>query len=290
MMRSLLLSSVLLSAVLSASGCFTTREEGDTLRTDVDALKSETAQMQREVTDLKATQVERLTTIDKRAKDLEASLGGMRQSDADTSVQIERIVAEVQALRGEVEIAKNDLSQQKASVESILARPPVSVAAAATAQKVTVDKTAAVDIGGEAVPQEAKAHYEFAKKFFDAKKFDASAEAFDLFIARHPDNSDLVDNAAFWKAESYAQLATQTPDKAGKEKAYKQAILSYQRVLETPKSEKADGALYKIGLAFEGLGFQQEAKVFYDELLVKYPASPLIADAKKRMKNLKTKK
>lgn len=282
-----LLGPALLFAAVMSSSCVTTRAEGDSLRKDVDALKTETAQLQKELSDIKARETGRVEKIDARVGELEGTLGTLRQADADSGVQLEKIVAEVQALRGEIEEAKHEIGEQKASVESILARPPVSVSSAATAPKLETDPGKTVQVDGQDVPAEAKAHYDFAKKLFDDKKFGAAAEAFDLFLGRHAKEEDLVDNAAFWKAESYYQLAGAASDKAAKEKAYKQAILSYQRVLESPKSEKSDGALFKIGLSFEQLGFQDEARVFYEELVSKHEKSPLVPDAKKRLKSLK---
>lgn len=279
-------TALFLAAAVSSS-CVTTRAEGDQLRSDVDALKSETAQLQKELSDIKARESGRVEKLDNRVVELEGVLGTLRQSDADSGVQLEKIVAEVQALRGEIEEAKHEIGEQKASVESILARPPVSVSSAATAPKVENDPNKPTQIDGVDVPAEGKAHYEFAKKLFDDKKFSFAAEGFDLFLTRHGKEVDLVDNAAFWKAESYYQLGGAAADKSAKEKAFKQAILSYQRVLETPKSEKSDGALFKIGLSFEQLGFQEEARVFYEELVTKYEKSPLVPDAKKRLKSLK---
>lgn len=280
-------SAFLIAAALSSSSCVTTRAEGDQLRQDVDALKTETAQLQKELSDIKARESGRVEKIDVRVGELEGTLGTLRQADADSGVQLEKIVAEVQALRGEIEEAKHEIGEQKASVESILARPPVSISTGATAPKVEDDPKKTAQVDGQEVPADAKGHYDFAKKLFDDKKFGAAAEAFDLFLSRHATEADLVDNAAFWKAESYYQLAGGASDKAAKEKAYKQAILSYQRVLESPKSEKADGALFKIGLSFEQLGFQDEARVFYEELVAKHAKSPLVPDAKKRLKSLK---
>ncbi len=285
--RRLSAAGLLLAAVLSSSSCVTTRAEGEQLRSDVDALKSETAQLQKELSDIKSREVGRVEKIDRRVVELETTLSNLRQADADSGVQLEKVVAEVQALRGEIEEAKHEIGEQKASVESILARPPMSVSSAATAPKLDGDPNKTAQIDGADVPAEPKAHYEFAKKLFDDKKFGAAAEAFDLFLARHGKEEDLVDNAAFWKAESYYQLAGAASDKGAREKAYKQAILSYQRVLESPKSEKSDGALFKIGLSFEQLGFQDEARVFYEELLAKHEKSPLVNDAKKRLKSLK---
>jgi TolA-binding protein len=282
------IAALLIAVVVASGGCLVSRAEGDALRQDVNALKDETAHLQSELAEARAKQ-EKLQQLDARVVELEATLATLRQADADGGVQLEKLVAEVQTLRGELEETRHELGQQKASVESILARPPVSVAAAATAPKVGDDPTKAIQIGGQDVPADAKEHYAFAKRFFDDKKFGESAEAFDLFLNRHSAD-DFVDNAAFWKAESYYQLGGAATDKAAKDKAYKQAILSYQRVLETPKSQKADGALFKIGLSFEQLGYDDEARVFYEELIAKHPKSPLLAEGKKRLNALKPSK
>jgi TolA-binding protein len=279
---------VLLSVVLASSACVTTRAEGDQLRADVDALKDETAQLQKELTDIRARESGRVEKLGKRVAELEGTLSSLRQADADAGVQLEKVVAEVQALRGEIETAQHEIGQQKATVESILARPPVAVATAVTAPKVQEDASRPLQLGGVDVPADARGHYDFAKRFYDEKRFAIAAEAFDLFLSRHAREEDLLDNAAYWKAESFYQLAAQATDKSGREKAYKQAILSYQRVLESPRSEKADGALLKIGLSFEQLGFADEARVFYEELIAKHAKSPLVGDARKRLAALKT--
>ncbi len=288
MLRSLRPSALVLCCAVLGAGCVTTRAEGEQLRADVDALKEETAQLQGELADVRARESARVDKLVKRVADLEATLSSLRQSDADAGVQIEKVVAEVQALRGEIEAAQHEIGQQKATVESILARPPVAVATAATAPKVEEQPGKPQQVDGQDVPADARSHYDFAKRFFDDKKFAAAAEAFDLFLTKHTKEEDLVDNAAYWKAESFYQLASQATDKQSREKAYKQAILSYQRVLESPRSEKADGALFKIGLSFEQLGFADEARVFYEELLTKFAKSPLVPDAKKRLAALKT--
>ncbi len=276
----------LFAVVASSAACVVTRAEGDLMRQDIDALKDETAGMQAEVTESRA-QREKLASLSARVEALEATLSTLRQADADGGVQLEKLVAEVQTLRGELEEARHEIGQQRETVESILARPPVSVAAAATAPKQD-DPTKPAQVAGADIPADPKEHYAFAKRFFDDKKFAEAAEAFDVFLLRH--TGDLVDNAAYWKAESFYQLGNAATDKGAKEKAYKQAILSYQRVLETPNSAKADGALFKIGLSFEQLSFEEEARVFYEELLSKYPKSPLAGEAKKRLKSLKPSK
>ena len=281
----------LLALLAVVVGCVTTREEGEAMKRDVAQLKSEVAEVQRGESDQKTRASQRLDEMQKRVADLEQTLANLRQADADSGVQLDKVVGEVQALRGEVEQAKHELGETTASVASILARPPVSVAAAAGAPKIEDDPKKPVTIAGVEVPADAKAHYDFAKKLYDDKKFQEAADAFELFTHRHDkDGADLLDNAAYWKAEAYFNMASAQTEQKQKEKSLKQAILAYQTVIENPKSAKADGALYKVGLAFEQLGFKDEAATFFDELINKHPKSPLLADAKKHLKAVGGKK
>lgn len=271
------------SLSLALSSCVTTRDEGEALKRDIATLKTEVAQAQSQGSDARA----RLEGMERRVVALEGTLAALRQADADGGVQMDKVVAEVQTLRGEIEQARHDLGETTASVKDILARPPLSVAAGGVSAPKIDDPGAAAMIGGLEVPVDAQGHYKLAKKLFDDKKFADSAEAFDLYLQRHGASApDSVTNAAFWKAESYFGQASARGDAKSKEKALKQAILAYQRVIEDPKSEKNDAALLKIGMSFEQLGLKEEAKAFYKEVIDKHGKSPLAGDARKRLKSL----
>lgn len=72
------------------------------------------------------------------------------------------------------------------------------------------------------------------------------------------------------------------------QKDWKRAILAFQKFREdNPKSAKVPEAIYKIGVCFQELGMSNEAKAFYDEVVVKYPKSADAAKAKSRLRNLK---
>lgn len=293
MKRALVAGSLWIALAGLASGCMTTREEGDALRRDMQELKAEVAQAQRQLSDGRTREKGRVDELARRVAELEQTLTTLRQADADAGVQLSKAIAELQVLRGDIEQARHELGETTKTVASILERPPVSVAAAEKAPKVE-DAGKPTNIAGVEVPAEAKPHYDFAKKLFDDKKYGEAADAFDLFLARHKaDSPDLIDNAAFWKAESMFAQAGAMNDAKAKESTLKQVILAYQVVLDDAKSEKRDSALYKIGICFEQLGFKEEAAVFYNELIEKHPKSSLVQDAKKRLKALgpiKTKK
>jgi len=233
---------------------------------------------------------------------LEGTLRGLRQSDADNGIQMEKVITELQTLRGEAENiryqlgetrtelgeTKTQLGETKKTVQDIINRPPPSVQAEVAAPSVPLEEKKPSS-EREAIPDDMKAHYALARTYFKKKEYVEAILAFDEFVVRYPKDKELLDNAYFWMGEAHYVRASEVKNKKARNKSYKKAILSYQKVLDFKGSNKADGALLKIGLAFEKLGFLQEAKVFYQEVVNKYPKSKLVKEAKKRLRVLKKK-
>lgn len=279
----------LVAVAFAVSSCVTTRDEGEALKRDIATLKAEVAVAQRNASDARSSGKGRLDDMEKKVAALEGTLQNLRQADADVGVQLDKVVAEVQMLRGDVEVARKDLEITTLSVKDILARPTLVVAAPVGTPGVDASKGAT--LGGAEVPTESKPLYDLAKKLYDDKKFAESAEGFDLWLLRHGAGTpELADNAAYWKGESFFALASTLTEAKAKERSLKQAILAYQRVIEDPKSEKNDAALFKIGVSFEQLGLRDEAAAFYEEVIAKYPKSTVVTEAKKRLKTIGGKK
>ncbi|MES2768565.1 MAG: tetratricopeptide repeat protein [Bdellovibrionota bacterium] len=71
-------------------------------------------------------------------------------------------------------------------------------------------------------------------------------------------------------------------------KEWKSAILSYQAYRDAnPKGKNYSDATYKIGVSFQELKMKDEAKVFFEEVLQKFPKSPAARKAKFRLGQLK---
>lgn len=71
-------------------------------------------------------------------------------------------------------------------------------------------------------------------------------------------------------------------------KNWKRAISLYQKFRESnPKSSKNAEATYKIGVSFQELGMKNEAKIFFEEVLEKYPKDTLARKAQFRLSQLK---
>lgn len=74
-------------------------------------------------------------------------------------------------------------------------------------------------------------------------------------------------------------------------KEWKKAILNYQQYLErTPKGKSVPLATYKIGVSFQELGRSADAKIFFEDVITKYPDSPQAKSASSRLKNIKNSK
>lgn len=294
--RALALAAAVLGVLLTSAGCLTTRAEADLIRSDVGQVQAEVAELKRAREREKAEQAARLEQMSARVVALEATLHSLRQHDADAGVQMEKVIQELQILRGDIEEARfaigqtqEALGETKKTVTDILARPPIEVAAAEAAPR--LNQPEVLKIAGQPVPAEKQALYDFGVKLHKDGDPKGAIEALQIWADRHKDDKELIDNAWFWIAESYYQIGDKMSDKAERGSAFKKAILAYNKVIDVrydtgQPSNKEDGALFKIGLAFEELGYSDEPKAFYEEILKQHPASPLAGEAKKRLATL----
>ena len=121
-----------------------------------------------------------------------------------------------------------------------------------------------------------QALYNFAKKLFDDGDYEKARIQFENFINKYPE-SDNVDNARFWIADSYYV-----------EKWFEKAILEYQEVLEKyTDSNKLAAARLKQGYSFAELGEKANARLILQELIKKHPESKEAQYAKNKLKTLK---
>lgn len=75
---------------------------------------------------------------------------------------------------------------------------------------------------------------------------------------------------------------------AFQDKKWKEAILSFDQYREkNPKGKFAAEATYKTGVCFQELGMLDEAKVFYQDVVAKFPKSDMAKKAQYRLKAMK---
>jgi TolA-binding protein len=72
-----------------------------------------------------------------------------------------------------------------------------------------------------------------------------------------------------------------------KEKKWKEAILQYDEYKKkSPKGKSIPEAIYKTGVCFQELSMKNEAKVFYQEVISKFPKSDFARKAQIRLKSI----
>lgn len=285
------LASAVALAALVSTGCVTTKEEGEVMRRDIYDLRKE-QRAQRDAREQKdqdtaarlAKIEERFKNLDERSlkgsADLGAELGSLRDEMARVRGQLETKEYQLRerelqlgASQQQVKDVENRLMELQRRVDEMSGKIQVVTQPPAPAPQPPAPK-------GPSFPEERQALYDFGKKAFDNGDNGLAREAFARFVKAFPKDKDLMDNVHYWTGEAFFA-----------DKQFDKAILSFQKVVtDFPKSEKADAALFKMGNSFTALGYDDDAKVFYEELLQKHPKSALVKDAKARLEELAKKK
>jgi tol-pal system protein YbgF len=125
------------------------------------------------------------------------------------------------------------------------------------------------------VPETPDALYAEADKRLQAAQFVDARRLFEAFINRYPTDPRAA-KAQFSIGEAYAG-----------EKRYANAIGAYTKVVDNfPKSDVVPDAMYKNGIAFYQLKYCSDAKVYFQELLKRYPKTTWKADANEQLRKL----
>lgn len=254
--KNLILVTCSLLVLLMHPACFVSREEGDRI---LDSLRW----LKRQNNASAATQKEELDKLNSRVAKLESILATKRSADAKSSLGEERLIEDLQSVKGQIEELKHEISLKNENSSS-------------SAQGSNSRKEVAL----ERVPL-----FNAAKHFAQQKKFQEALDHYREFIERFNDDKELLDQALFNHASSAVELAKRSKDSNQKKQFFKDAILSYQRLLtKFPKSSLIDTTLFKTGTTLEEMGYPVDAIVFYQEIVDKHKNSEFVAPAKKRLR------
>ncbi|PKN01724.1 MAG: tol-pal system protein YbgF [Elusimicrobia bacterium HGW-Elusimicrobia-1] len=114
--------------------------------------------------------------------------------------------------------------------------------------------------------------YRMAYDDFVAGRQESAADAFKIFLAKHPDAS-LAPDARYYLGESYYSRSM-----------WKDASAEFSALVEKyPKSEHTPSALYKKALSEEMLGNSEDAKKIYADIIKTHPASQEAVSAAERL-------
>jgi len=189
------------------------------------------------------------------------------RNDNDLGLQLDKLTQSMQEMSGRLEDAQFRLDRMD------------KMAKEAEAQ----EKTAATT--GQATP---------SKPLLPGNQAQAVQLVTKLLIANSEDDRDEGKRLAKeflvkWPKQEGASdvVHIALADRLAEEKTYQKAVVEYKKVLDdVPKSRRADEAMFKIGKTFMMMGYHEDAKVFFEELVRRYPKSTFVKDAKEKLLEL----
>lgn len=145
-----------------------------------------------------------------------------------------------------------------------------------TLEQRAVAEDAAAKHDAEERAERSRPTYDNAKRLYDEGAYDDSIDVLHALIKAHPKGDD-AKRAQFLLADCYYAA-----------KDYATAALEYGEYRKSfPKDNMVPNATYRMALSFKNLGKTKEAKLFYQELIDKYPKNALVSKARSEMKKLK---
>lgn len=253
--------------------------------------------------------------ISKRLDKLEQSM--KNQGLLDMLQQLEHLQAEINRMRGEMEVQSHTLEQVKKrqrdlytdmdrrmqqiesgidpdtgvqTTEPALTVQPIESTGTVTpetgAEALTPEKTTPIKPAEPTVatatettvdPAQAQADYQKAFKMLKLAQYNQAIKEFNQFLDRYP-NSQYSDNAQYWMGEAHYVM-----------QQYETAITAYEKLIsQYPESQKLTHALLKIGYSYHELGQLDEAQRSLEDLKQRYPGTTAARLAEERLKQIKS--
>ncbi len=251
------------SCALAATGCWVPNETGKQMQADIVALQQQARTIELE----RARLEERAKAqIDAVAEALAELRRASRTSSADFGVQIERLIKEVQELRGALELAEYRMGKLDGALSgegSLAARLDVLEKKLKEAtEKPPPEK-----------PLDSKELLAQADKLAkDGKTSEARGILRDV-VKRWPDTTGVSDEAYFALGELYLR-----------EKKHNSAVQEYVKVVEKfAGGKRVADALYQIGVCSLELGNLEDAQIFLGEIVKTHKKSPRFKDAQAKL-------
>ncbi|HVG46448.1 MAG TPA: tetratricopeptide repeat protein [Longimicrobium sp.] len=292
----LALAAVLLPAL---GGCLATKQDLETLRTQIDADRaSDRAAQQRQIdlllsrtqamldslssqnTRMRADFANRLLAVDRQLVQIQALGGQSQQQIRDLQRQLEQRAAEAREAQADADSAEAAEAARprpapappSASPERPAATRPPADTARRTPPRPTPPRATPRRADGAPTADEA---YEAAMGAYRRGSLSTAREGFQEFLRIAPSDERAPD-AQFYVGESYSR----DPDAA---------IAAYQRVVERwPSSPRASAALLRIAKLEIARGDRTQARAHLNQILRSYPRSDEAEEARTQLDRLGT--
>jgi len=250
-------------AALSGCFAFVTKEEGREIKQQIEEVKGLSAKNEVKAAELAKqldVQLRRLKQIVDEATKV------VTRNSADVGQTVEKLQADLAQIQGRVDELTHSSEAITKQFQDYRAASDTKL------EQLTNTMTAAK---APPVPETPDALFGEADKKLVAQQWVDARRLLEAFVNRYPQDPRAA-KAQFNIGEAY-----------GGEKRYANAIGAYTKVVDNfPKSEIVPDAMYKNGVAFYQLKYCSDAKVYFQELLKRYPKTTWKKDAGDQLKNL----
>jgi len=273
-----LIRYTLLPLLLAVAGC-ATQGSLDSVRNDVDTIKTRLFSVEKDLGGTREESTERLGSIEKGYK---TDVAAVRKLSADIQANIDSTRSEMQALNGRMEDLS--LAIKKPSEELRRYREDADRRIIAMADRIIKLQTAVDELNrrlAELAPQKDAAAtpdaiYMKGLETFKAGDMPAARELFQKFLELSP-HHELAANAFYWIGETLYS-----------EKNYENAILAFQEVIKNyPQKEKVPAAMLKQAMSFKAINDTKSARFVLKKLVEAFPKSEEARKAKELLKEFR---
>ena len=258
-----------LGLVGALCGCmlFTTKDEGQRLKTSVDKLQAQVNDMNlREQELLKAT-AEAKAQVAKLREVLDQATNLVQRNSADLGVQVQKLQGDLAGIIGKAEEISHTLDSVSKQFGEYRAQTDVKLEALTTKAGTATAPPA---------PEDKDKLFDEAYKRYQQGQFEESRRLFRTFTTRYS-RDDRADNAQYWLGQSYYE-----------ERKYAAAIAEFKKVLDNfPRGDATDAAMFGMALSFIELKYCTEGEAYLQDLLKRFPGSALKDKAQKKIKEVK---
>lgn len=270
-------SALFVVYALGAGACYMPRAAGDHLQTEMAALRHDVGTLERRLAEGQAKQADELTGLKTQVVGLGQTVSKITQTsrvaDADMGSQLERMVQDVQMLRGAVEDNAHLLgeaqNQQNKLTQELTAR-----IAALQSKPATIAKERASPNTKSHMPSGKKELLAYGLKLLSDGPTVADGRSVLRDVSRkYAAEQGLGDEALFALGNSYLL-----------EKKYDVAQKDLIRLVDSqPKSPRVAEAFYKLAQCSEALGRLEDAQTFLTEVVSNHRRSAVYTAAKARL-------
>lgn len=208
-------------------------------------------------------EMERLKTEVKEAREVKA--------DVDTSVEELKLeVARLTSLNEEQAAIHRNLAEELKNEVIALQQRIQALEQRAVAEELALKQPAPKE------SQSSSASYELGKKLYDEGKFDEALEVLREVQKKSSKNSDQAKKTHFLIGEVLFSS-----------KDYASAALEFAEFRKVhPKDSLVPTAIYRQAWSFKNLGKNKESRLFFQDLIERYPSHPLGQRAKNEIKKI----